>query len=49
VQEETKVAQDLVQEKLGLSAVDKEVILLYQNESPPSDAQVNYILLSLWF
>ncbi|XP_059487713.1 large ribosomal subunit protein bL32m [Neocloeon triangulifer] len=39
VQEETKLAQNLVQEKLGLSAVDKEVILLYENESPPQDAQ----------
>ncbi|XP_065351671.1 large ribosomal subunit protein bL32m [Cloeon dipterum] len=44
VQEETKLAQDLVQEKLGLSAVDKEVILLYENEAAPQDAQKKFIV-----
>ncbi|KAF4522186.1 hypothetical protein B566_EDAN007334 [Ephemera danica] len=32
IAEETKAAQDAVQEKLGLSAVDKEVVLLYDGE-----------------
>lgn len=37
---ETKLAQDIVQEKLGLTAVDKEVVLIYENESAPPEAQV---------
>lgn len=39
---ETKLAQDIVQEKLGLTAVDKEVVLIYENESAPPEAQVAY-------
>jgi ribosomal protein L32 len=37
IAEETKAAQQAVQEKLGLSAVDREVVLLYDGEQAPSD------------